>query len=197
MEKDIQTGSLVEEIEHQVDEKIKALEEDYRLQRDLLISGFQKEAQEEANVYLEQELAELRTTVLQSESQSKWKIKKDLFVRRNEMVDELFETVASNLKDYTKTPAYRTWIEQALEKVFAGLDRSESYQLTVKPSDLDLFTKIMAQRKETVTLHTDEEIFVGGFILSNPRKLLQIDKTLDYQIRVQKEWFFTHSGLDF
>lgn len=197
MEKENITGSLVDEIERQVTEKIKVLEMDFELQRDLLINGFKSEAEEETVVYLEQELSDLRNTVLQSESQSKWKVKKDLFVRRNELVDNLFTSVTEELKAFSETKEYVTWSKQALDDVLSTLDKDQSYQLTVKPSDKDIYAQLIQAIDESIKLETDEDIFIGGFILSNPVKKLQVDKTLDYQIRVQKEWFFAHSGLDF
>lgn len=197
MEKENITGSLVDEIERQVSEKIKVLEMDFELQRDLLINGFKSEAEEETVVYLEQELSDLRNTVLQSESQSKWKVKKDLFVRRNELVDNLFTSVTEELKAFSETKEYVTWSKQALDDVLSTLDKNQSYQLTVKPSDKDIYAQLIQAIDESIKLETDEDIFIGGFILSNPVKKLQVDKTLDYQIRVQKEWFFAHSGLDF
>jgi len=197
MEKENITGSMVDEIERQVTEKIKVLEMDFELQRDLLINEFKSEAEEETVVYLEQELSDLRNTVLQSESQSKWKVKKDLFVRRNELVDNLFASVTEELKAYSQTKEYVTWSKQALEDVLSTLDKNQTYQLSVKPSDKATYEKLILTLDESIKLETDEDIFIGGFVLSNPAKKLQVDKTLDYQIRVQKEWFFAHSGLDF
>jgi vacuolar-type H+-ATPase subunit E/Vma4 len=197
MEKENIAGSLVDEIERQVNEKIKALEMDFELHRDLLINEFKSEAEEETVVYLEQELSDLRNTVLQSESQSKWKVKKDLFVRRNELVDNLFASVTEELKAYSQTKEYVSWSKQALEDVLSTLDKNQTYQLSIKPSDKVTYEKLILTLDESIKLETDEDIFIGGFILSNPAKKLQVDKTLDYQIRVQKEWFFAHSGLDF
>ena len=197
MDKENTTGSLVNEIEQHVEDRIREMESDYLIQRDLLTSGFKKEALEEANVYLEQELSELRNAVLQSESKAKWKIKKDLFIHRNELVDELFETVANDLKAFTSTEAYAQWAKRTLDLTLSVLDSDAEYQLTVRPQDKALFEAILQGHYPRVSLLTHEEIFIGGFILSNPRKHLQVDKTLDYQIRVQKEWFITHSGLDF
>ncbi len=84
MENETNIGSLVNEIEGQIEEKIQALQADYQLQRAILLEGFRSEAHQETHVYLEQELADLRTSVLQSESQSKWKVKKTcLFAEMN------------------------------------------------------------------------------------------------------------------
>jgi hypothetical protein len=40
-------------------------------------------------------------------------------------------------------------------------------------------------------------IEVGGFILQESNGKMAIEMTLDHQLKVQKEWFFAHSELQF
>lgn len=197
MEKETSIGSLVDEIELQIDEKIQALKQDFELQREVLINGFKQEALQETSVYLEQELSDLRSNVLQSESQAKWKVKKDLFVRRNELVDQLFEEVAKQLKAYSQTKAYDAWCLSKLEELLLDCGDQNSCVLTVKPVDKPMFERICKSRTTHIEIQQDENIFIGGFVLTKPTQKLEYDLTLDYKLRIQKEWFFTHSGLDF
>lgn len=197
MENETNIGSLVNEIEGQIEEKIQTLQTDYQLQRSILIEGFKSEAQQETHVYLEQELADLRTSVLQSESQSKWKVKKDMFVRRNELVDGLFEDAIKQLKAFSQTKAYDALCLKNLDDVLATQAQDASFILYVKPVDQPLFERLCKAKSCSLQVISQENIFVGGFVLSNPSLNIDIDKTLDYQVRLQKEWFYAHSGLDF
>lgn len=197
MENETNIGSLVNEIEGQIEEKIQALQADYQLQRAILLEGFRSEAHQETHVYLEQELADLRTSVLQSESQSKWKVKKDMFVRRNELVDGLFDEAIKQLKAFSQTKAYDAWCLKNLDDVIATQAQDDSFLLYVKPVDQPMFERMCKSKISSIQVISQEHIFVGGFILSNPSHNIDIDKTLDYQVRLQKEWFYAHSGLDF
>lgn len=197
MDKETSIGSLVDEIELQIDDKIQALKQDFELQREILVNGFKQEAAQETSVFLEQELSDLKSNVLQSESQAKWKVKKDLFVRRNELVDHLFEEAAKQLKAYSQTKTYDAWCKTKLEELLQGTQAQDGIVLTVKPVDRPLFDRLCKTQYDWVKVQEDENIFIGGFILSNTSRHTELDLTLDYKLCVQKEWFFSHSGLDF
>ena len=99
---------LMDDIQKRTHEQLQILEENFHTQRESQINQFNQEAVEESNLYIEQELAELKSSVMQSETQLKWKIKKNLFIRREELVEGLFEQLRDKLCAYTKTEAYLT-----------------------------------------------------------------------------------------
>ena len=99
---------LVNDIENRTQEQLRILEENFHAQRESTIHHFNQDAVEESNLYIEQELAELKNNVRQSETQFKWKVKKNLFIRREELVEGLFEKLRIKLIDYSKTEAYQT-----------------------------------------------------------------------------------------
>ena len=97
---------LMDDIQKRTHEQLQILEENFHTQRESQINQFNQEAVEESNLYIEQELAELKSSVMQSETQLKWKIKKNLFIRREELVEGLFEQLRDKLCAYSKTEAY-------------------------------------------------------------------------------------------
>lgn len=193
MEQEKLAENLIKAIQSQSQERLNNLQADYESQRSEMIERFRQEATEEANVYSELALSELRNSLVQNESQSKWKVKKDLFIRRAELVDGLFLKVKQELIDFTQTKTYVDFVKDALSKVLKE-NPLEGYTLLVKVNDEALF-KSMAG-KDIVVLVSDR-IRIGGFILKDKAGLLEIDESLDYTLRIQKEWFTTHSQLDF
>ena len=190
-------SSLIEEIDQQIDDKIKVLQADYDLQRSLIVERFRHETLEETKVYLEQELSELKTAIHQGETQAKWKVKKDQFMRRNELVDQLFEEVAQKLKSYSQTKAYDVWVSEKLDTALNTYPTSTDFKLIVRPVDQPFFERLVKTKAPHFELETDETIFIGGFILVNPSDQTELDVTLDYRLCTQKEWFYSHSGLEF
>lgn len=193
MEQEKLAENLVKAIQSQSQQRLNNLQADYESQRQETIDRFRQEAQEEASVYSELALSELRNSLVQNESQSKWKVKKDLFIRRAELVDGLFDSVKADLIAFTQAKAYETFVKENLSKVLLDKDLV-SYTVLVKANDEALLKSLVGQNG-TVTV--SDRIHIGGFILKDQAGLLEIDETLDYRLKVQKEWFTTHSQLDF
>jgi len=193
MEQEKLAENLVKAIQSQSQERLNNLQADYESQRSEMIERFRQEALEESNVYSELALSELRNSLVQNESQSKWKVKKDLFIRRAELVDGLFNRVKQDLTDFTKTKEYASFVKEALDKVLKE-NPLEGFTLLVRATDERLFKEITGKE---ATVVISDRLHIGGFILKDKAGLLEIDESLDYTLRIQKEWFTTHSQLDF
>jgi vacuolar-type H+-ATPase subunit E/Vma4 len=185
--------TLLETIKAQSQERLANLQADYESQRREIIERYRQEATEEANVYIDMALSELKNSVVQNESQSKWKLKKDLFIKRAELVDGLFEQVKGDLMAFTQTEAYGTYLREKLAKLLPDHPLQDTLIL-IKPSDKVLFETILPPLARLVL---SENIHVGGFILKSADGIKERDETLDYALKVQREWFTTHSTLDF
>lgn len=193
MEQEKLAENLVKAIQTQSQERLINLQADYESQRQETIDRFREEAQEEANVFSELALSELRNSLIQNESQSKWKVKKDLFIRRAELVDGLFAQVKQDLIAFTKTSEYKAFVKSSLERILSE-NTALGATILVKAPDLKLFEELAEKR---VQVQVSDRIHIGGFILKDKAGLMEIDESLDYTLKVQREWFTTHSQLDF
>ena len=153
--------NLVKAIQSQSQERLNQLQVDYDSRRQEIIEGFRHEAQEESNVFIEQALADLKNNLIQNESQSKWKIKKDLFIKRAELVDQLFEDIRQDLIAFTQGTDYKAFIKENLSKAMAKYPMDHTIIL-VKATDVD-FIKTLVNEKVKVAAF--EQIHIGGFIL--------------------------------
>lgn len=185
---------LMDDIQKRTHEQLQILEENFHTQRESQINQFNQEAVEESNLYIEQELVELKSSVMQSETQLKWKIKKNLFIRREELVEGLFDQLRDKLCAYTKTEAYLTQYLAFIKETIAKEGFVNTIVL-VKAEDVDAFSK--ALKANNLSVVASDHIEVGGVIIQEAGGKMAIEMTLDHQLKVQKEWFFAHSDLHF
>jgi V/A-type H+/Na+-transporting ATPase subunit E len=193
MEQEKLAENLVKVIQTQSQQQLSNLQADFESQRQEMIERFRQEALEEAAVFSELALSELRNSLVQNESQSKWKVKKDLFIRRAELVDGLFSSVKQDLIDFSKTKAYESVVKTGLDRILSE-NPLESITLLVKAADLDLFKTLTGSKADIIV---SDRLHIGGFIVKDKAGQMEIDESLDYKLKVQKEWFTTHSQLDF
>lgn len=192
MENNSREDSLILAIRAQAREKLNRLQEDYDVRRREIIDGYRQEATEEASVFIEQALSELKTELMQSESLAKWKVKKDLFIRRQALVDALFNEVKADLIAFSKTPDYAELMKTRLKEAKKLIGEGKC-SIVVKPDDVTLFGALATPQ----CVEGSDQIHLGGFVMRDPGGKVQIDETLDYALKSQHEWFTSHSGLDF
>jgi len=163
-------------------------------QRRDILATIRNKAEEEAAVFKEQELHELRGNLIQNESQAKWKVKHDLLKRRAELVDALFEDVQNDLKTFVGGMEYEGYNREQLKKLGERGDLGKA-TLLVRFRDIELFKKIVRDLALDYEVSVGELIHIGGFLLVSENKRLEIDDTFDNRLHSQREWFFNHSKL--
>lgn len=196
-ELELKTQAMVEEIHRKVDGMIEDLNVHYEREKERLINEYCNEAREETSVYLEQELNELKISVQMSESQAKWKVKKDLFVKRQEMVDQLFKDISKLLTAHSQSKTYDIWLKDSITREILNASIDFPIVIEYKPVDQPMIERLCADAIDKVELIKKETIFIGGFIVIDVKRGIEQDFTLDTRLKTQKEWFAIHSGLDF
>ena len=194
LEKEQVVQRLINDIEEQAQDSLKTLQGDAETQRSAILTTIRKKAEEEAALYKEQELVDLRSNLIQNESQAKWKVKHDLLKRRAQLVDELFEEVRKDLLAFVKSEAYDDFHRVNLEKLSRRDDIGRA-SLIVKENEVLRFEAILQSLKLDFSVSVGEHIHIGGFILVSESGRLEIDQSLDTQLQSQREWFFNHSKL--
>lgn len=197
MEKEETINSLVDLIKQQADERILEIQRDFELNRQMILDEYKRLAEDETNIFIEQELVELKEKILQSGTQAKWKIKKDLFIKRQMLVDQLFEEVNVKIKQFVQSDKYPEWIKSRLLKIEISEDAKLKSEIRCRKEDVTLFYNIEKTLGFSWEIITNDDIQLGGFIFTDPINGIEKDQTLDYKLRVQKEWFYANSKLNF
>lgn len=191
------TKDLVDEINRKVDHLIEDSNQYFENERKRLIAEYENEAREETSVYLEQELNELKINVQLKESQAKWRVRKDLFIQRQAMVDELFVDISKKLTAYSQSTKYDTWLKESISTHLKKASKENPIVIEFKPVDQPMIERLCKEYQDIVTLEIRETIFIGGYIVTYPSLGVEEDNTIDVKLKDQKEWFAIHSGLDF
>ena len=177
------TSQVIDKVKNEIEES---------LQKELDL--YHDQLEEETQLYIDQELSEIRQSLMKSDSQAKWKLKRNLLEKRNELANRLFEEVLNDLLVFRSKDEYRTYFETTLIQTIENYDFREGF-LRVSSLDEEFAKQLIKDKKLSLVLKIDDSIRVGGFYISNLTELMEVDMTLDTKLNDQKEWFYGHSTL--
>ena len=150
---------------------------------------FQQGLKKETDTYLEKELSDLKVYSAMKASQDKLKAKQNLLALRHKYAQEIEDTAEQQLKDFTATPAYRTFLETGLKHMQA----SESGYFVVRSEDEELMKEILKANGLTNAVQT-RYFAIGGFLYVDEQNSLEYSCDLTERIREATDWFHGHSG---
>lgn len=177
------TSQVIDKVKNEIEES---------LQKELDL--YHDQLEEETQLFIDQELSEIRQSLMKSDSQAKWKLKRNLLEKRNELTNHLFDDVLNDLLTFRSKDEYRVYLETTLLQTIKDYDLSNGF-LRVSKLDEELAKQIVGDKKLNLVIKVDDSIRVGGFYISNLSELMEVDMTLDTKINDQKEWFYGHSTL--
>lgn len=112
---------------------------------------------------------------------------------RDHLIEELFMTITSKLKEYTQSDAYHDYIKTRI------IELSSKYPykgtLHVIASDQALAQKIVDDLGADLQVFVDETITIGGFFLEFAEASLVVDETLDAKLRDEVNAFYENPEL--
>lgn len=181
---------LTEMIEENVQSQIHAINEDLRLKEEQILKQYRDQVEEACAVYKQQELRDLKQEITQNATKSRWDLKKSLFIRRNELVDSLFDEVLEQLKTFSHTEAYHQYLTQAIQLCEKYIPH---YQSTLYVRDEDSVWMKENFGKHTIVI--DEDNHLGGFVCMDQTRGVELDYRLVTKLEMQREWFIKHSQL--
>ena len=157
-----------------------------------------KEAEEKAKRDTEQMIRERkeetrsRETVIRAAKTKEGQ--KQLYIRRREMVESVFEKAAQKLVAYTATEAYAEKLIESARAV-AELFGDNDCVLYVNERDLGMAERITPLFGGQAVVEADKTIRIGGIKGSCRSMRIIADETLDSKLEAQREWFIENSAL--
>lgn len=181
---------MINMIEKKVNDQISAEQEKYDLKEKEVLKIVRDKEEELSRIYIEQELRELKNNVTKSVVKSRWDYKKALFIRRNELVDELFEDVKLKLVEFTKSKDYSKYIEYCLDECKNIVDLSKSV-LQIREEDKTYFKNLPSG----CVIEFDNTNLLGGFTCLSNELGIDLDYRIEKKLDEQRTWFINHSKL--
>lgn len=180
IEADVRSNAdLVEKV---VNQETDALREDQ-------ISFFKEGLNKETSTYLEGELKDVRLYAATKSSHDKLETKKKLLELRGKLVDELFQEVTNELKQFVKSDAYQTYLLKNIEK----LTISDSGYFIVRKDDKAVLEALLKK----LNIHNPVNVgyfAIGGFRYVDESNRYEYSCTLDERREEQFAYFRNHSG---
>lgn len=171
-------------VEERVNAETKAMQEDQ-------IEFFRKGLEKENETYLEGELQDLRQYAATKSSTDRMNTRKQLLELRQQLVSELFDEVRSDLKAFTKTPAY----EEYLRKNVKQLKTTPSGYFVVCVQDEALMKKILEEEGLANPLKA-VYMPIGGFQYVDADARMEYTCMLKDRLQDAEQWFREHSGFN-
>lgn len=179
---------IKEEIERVSAEDIEKAEKEVQNIRNSEISRMERQMKEANELVYQNQLEDLKVQHTVEMSKLKSSHMKELFVKREEYAQKVFEEVKEKLLAYTKTDAY---VQKNMESMKQYLVGKNGYTLRICPNDekLEKESKNLDGVSEVIL---DENIEIGGYVLS--KNAQYFDETLDTKFEEQKKWFYSNSN---
>lgn len=152
------------------------------------------EALSEAYTLIQGEIANTRSELRREFCLMEMEKRKELFTKRAQITEQIFQRAFDALKDYTATEAYRRAFLTDLKDA-ASLFGDDPVEVTIRQEDLALQPQIQAAFSGGCTVKAKEELHIGGFQAKDSTRGLLADYTLDTKLAQQKDWFLENSGL--
>ncbi len=152
-----------------------------------------KEGIKDAYELIQKEISTRRTQITSDIAKRNQSSRRELFHRRNEIVDKVFDDVKEKLVRFSSTDDYTAYLKRSAEEISELFGDNECV-VYVKQTDSDKLEAITDIIKGCA-VEFDDSIELGG--IKGYCKALNIlaDNTLDTKLNDQRGWFAENSGL--
>lgn len=152
-----------------------------------------KEGLSDAYALIQKEITVKKAQIVSDVAKREQESRKQLFVKRNEIVEKVFADAKAQLQQYTNSDAYLAYIEKSAKEI-AQLFENNNCVVYLKESDLskaDLIKGII----NNCEICADNSIELGGIKAYCETLSIMADDTLDTKLSDQRVWFAENSGL--
>lgn len=173
----------------------RAMEAEIQATRESARAKAEDQVLREAYQYIKTEVARLRKDSGRRVSRQMQDNKRQLYLRREEMSQDIFTLVRSRLAGYVATPAYQEKLLSLFREASARLGRVTRLTVFLRPEDRGC-AALLAQACGPVELTVEDGSFVlGGLVVESDERALRIDATFDTALEELSGHFAEQFGL--
>lgn len=152
-----------------------------------------QEGLKDAYALFQKEYSVRRTQIVSDIAMREQQSKKQLFEKRNSIVEQVFKDAKEKIVEYTKTDAYIESLKSSVKKIADTLDHKECV-LKIREADSSIVDAIKDIYPEC-KVEFDGNIEIGGLTALCETESILIDETLDSKLYDQRAYFVESSGL--
>lgn len=170
---------LNQEIKAEMDEKFKALEKEY--ERKVAESKYKADKDAQAIIDAARKSAELKR--MEQISKSKISNKKELVLAKEEIVTRFMNKLKEKIIDFTKQPAYLTYLDHIVKELFNLKDCTDPLKIVITPWDYKTNLAFIQNLFNEIGVHqlqfeATKEPILGGIIVINLADNTKIDGSI-------------------
>ena len=152
-----------------------------------------KEAITDAYTLIQKNISVEKSKIVSEYAKREQKSRSELFIRRMQIVEEVFDKATDKLSSFTKTDEYNDYIRKSATEI-AELFSGKSCIVYVKNDDTDK-AQLIKGIIENCTVECDNSIIIGGIRCYCEELSMIADDTLDSKLLNQRQWFSENSDL--
>ena len=185
------TDAVMKTAVRESDELRKQLEET----RTQALERVRDEAKEAARAYYDKEAARIRAEAGREISKHLMESKREIYLRRKEIGQEVFDKVRERIAQYTASPEYPEHLKELLLSALKQLPGATRVSLRLRQEDLPLGPEL-AKAAAPVKVEYEEGSFsLGGLAIRCPELGLRVDCSFDNRLEELSSHFAESFGL--
>lgn len=173
----------------------RAVEAEIQAARESARAKAEDQILQEAYQYIKSEVARLRKDSGRRISRQMQDNRRQLYLRREEMAQEVFDLVRVRLSSYVETPAYQDKLLSLFRESVERLGEITRLTVFLRPEDRS-YAPLLDEACGTIYLTVKDGPFVlGGLVVESDERALRIDATFDTALEELNGHFAEQFGL--
>ena len=116
------------------------------------------------------------------------------FQRREAVRLEVFDEARKRIGEFTQTEKYKDLLIASAKRIREQME-GQCAELIIREADKKYAAEICSYLGNSITLHIDNSIELGGITVKSKNGEMMIDDTLDERLSAEQKWFMENSGL--
>ena len=154
----------------------------------------EEEVLHESYIMIQNEIAAIKNENSKKISLAELDGRRKLLKLRDEISDSVFREAAVKILAFTKSPEYPDYLKKILSRYSGGFPEGK-ITIYVKSDDLSYKEMILSTFGKPAEIVSNPEIELGGLIILDHDRGIEVNETLDLKLSGQKDWFAVSSGL--
>ena len=188
------TDNFLKAIEKYAEEQRTKIESEAEDFKEKELNKAEEEGLKEAYVLIQKKMSDINTKISSDLSKAESASRKEIFIKRKEISEKVFEKAKQKLLEYTKTDKYSKMLETSTKEISSKLN-ADDVVLFVKEEDMKFEKELKVAFGQSCEVKPSDEITIGGVMGLSHKLGLLADETLDTKLSEQHEWFYENSGL--
>ena len=193
MTQDNKTSSFLKAINKYAQQQSDAILQEAEEFKKQEIEKATKEAITDAYTLIQKNISVEKSKIVSEYAKLEQKSRSELFIRRMQIVEEVFDKATNKLISFTRTDEYSNYIRRSANEI-SELFCGKSCIVYVKNDDADK-ADLIKSIIQNCTIECDNSIVIGGIRCFCEELSMIADNTLDSKLSNQRQWFSENSDL--